>query len=242
MMSHMSDERTFTLQELEQFNGKDGQPAYTVVDGVVYDVTASKMWREGLHVRKHQAGKDMSADILLAPHPRDRLERFPRVGVVSTPAPIPVQDASPPIPFLARFMYKMHAHPASVHFPIALIAIAAMLDVAVVVLTLCTCVPAELLAMGSAASGVNLFLGVLLAPAAILSGLVDWKYQFDGVASRLFQWKIGLSVLFMVVGGVALLCLITGFGGPLYHLLLWSLAPMVLALGFVGGKITFPNG
>jgi len=239
----MSDERTFTLQELEQYNGKDGQPAYTVVDGVVYDVTASKMWREGLHVRKHQAGKDMSADILLAPHPRDRLERFPRVGVVSDASPPPVPEVAPPIPFLAGFMYKMHGHPASVHFPVALIAIAAMLDVAVVVLGLCSCVSGELLAIGTSASIVNLFLGVLLAPAAILSGLVDWKYQFDGVATRLFQWKIGLSALFMVVGGLALVVVLTGgFGGPLYHVLLWSLAPMVLALGFVGGKITFPNG
>ncbi len=242
MMPDMSDERTFTLQELEQFNGKDGQPAYTVVDGVVYDVTASKMWREGLHVRKHQAGKDMSADILLAPHPRDRLERFPRVGVVWTSAPAPVQEAAPRIPFLAGLLYRMHAHPASVHFPIALVAMAVLLDMAVVVLGMCSCVPQELTRMLGAASQVNLFLGVLLAPAAILSGLVDWKFQFDGVATRLFRWKIGLSVLFMVVAGLALLCLLTGFGGPSYHLLLWSLAPMVMALGFVGGKITFPNG
>ena len=240
-MSPMSDERTFTFQELEQFNGKDGQPAYTAVDGVVYDVTASKMWREGLHVRKHFAGQDMSGDILLAPHSKDRLDRFPRVGVLAESAPKPAASEMA-VPFFPAFMYKKHAHPASVHFPIALIVVAVLLDFLGVGLAVTGCCGDGALWFCGCASVVNLFSGVLLAPMAIVSGLMDWKYQFDGAMSRLFQWKIGLSVLFMVVAGLALVLRLTDSGGPVYHLLLWSLAPMVLALGFVGGKITFPAG
>jgi len=238
----MSDERRFTLRDLEQYDGKDGRPAYTAADGIVYDVTASKMWREGLHVRKHQAGTDLSGDILLAPHPRDRLDRFPRVGVLAD-APARAPEEPPPVPFPAAFLYRMHAHPASVHFPVALVVIAVLLDVVGVGLSVtgwfggregaawfCGC-----------AAMVNLVLGIALSPVTIVSGLVDWKYQFDGALSRLFKWKIGLSAVFVVVGVLALAAGLTG-GGAVYHALLWSLAPIVLATAFVGGRIVFPAG
>jgi predicted heme/steroid binding protein/uncharacterized membrane protein len=238
----MSDERRFTLKELEQFDGKAGRPAYTAVGGIVYDVTASKMWREGQHVRKHQAGADLSGDILLAPHPQDRLDRFPRVGVLLD-APVRPPDESVSEPFLAKLMYRMHAHPASVHFPVALVVIAVLLDVIGVGLSftgwfgglegaawLCGC-----------AIKINLVLGMALSPITIVSGLVDWKYQFDGALSRLFQWKIALSAVFVAVGILTIALMLTG-GGAMYHALLWSLAPIVLATAFVGGRIVFPAG
>ncbi len=36
--------KTFTLEELKQFNGQNGQPAYVAVDGVVYDVSNVGPW------------------------------------------------------------------------------------------------------------------------------------------------------------------------------------------------------
>ena len=36
-------EKTFTLAQLAQYDGQNGQPAYVAVDGVVYDVTNSRM-------------------------------------------------------------------------------------------------------------------------------------------------------------------------------------------------------
>lgn len=32
-------EKTFTVEELKQFDGQDGHKAYVAVEGVVYDVT-----------------------------------------------------------------------------------------------------------------------------------------------------------------------------------------------------------
>ena len=52
-----SDEKIFTLDELKQYNGKDGKPAYVAVDGIVYDVSASDKWKNGDH-NGFEAGND----------------------------------------------------------------------------------------------------------------------------------------------------------------------------------------
>ena len=36
--------RAFTLEELAKYNGKDGNPAYVAVNGIVYDVTNNAAW------------------------------------------------------------------------------------------------------------------------------------------------------------------------------------------------------
>ena len=42
--SSAAEMQTFTLEELSQYTGKDGQPGYVAVDGVVYDVTNVEAW------------------------------------------------------------------------------------------------------------------------------------------------------------------------------------------------------
>ncbi len=77
-------EQTFTLEELAQFDGKDGRPAYVAVDGIVYDVSASLSWPEGTHSRCNlgaSAGRDLSELIKQAPaNMRGLLARMPVVG------------------------------------------------------------------------------------------------------------------------------------------------------------------
>jgi predicted heme/steroid binding protein len=78
--------RTFTLDELAQFDGKDGRPAYVAVDGVVYDVSGSRMWPDGEHTRCDfgaVAGQDLSEVITKAPaNMRSLLEKMPLVGTL----------------------------------------------------------------------------------------------------------------------------------------------------------------
>lgn len=72
-------EKTFTLAELAAYNGKNGQPAYISVDGIVYDVTNNKAWKNGKH-EDYSAGTDLTESIKAAPHGLDILKDVPVVG------------------------------------------------------------------------------------------------------------------------------------------------------------------
>ncbi|WP_430884795.1 cytochrome b5 domain-containing protein [Fusibacter sp. JL216-2] len=64
-----------TLDELSTYNGQDGQPAYVAVDGTVYDVSHLDKWKTGQHMGQHDAGQDLSEEILQSPHGKKILER-----------------------------------------------------------------------------------------------------------------------------------------------------------------------
>jgi predicted heme/steroid binding protein len=76
----IGDLPTFTLEELAQFDGKDGNQAYVAVDGVVYDVTDVPQWRNGSH-QGLTAGGDWTSEInQMSPHGTRVLDRLPVVG------------------------------------------------------------------------------------------------------------------------------------------------------------------
>ena len=75
-----AEEKTFTLDELEEYDGKDGAKAYIAVDGVVYDVTDVEPWAGGEH-NDYEAGKDLTEEIKTkSPHGVSKLEGIPVVG------------------------------------------------------------------------------------------------------------------------------------------------------------------
>ncbi len=76
----MSEERKFTVEELQKFDGLDGNPAYIAYKEKVYDVTDSSFWLGGDHLGAHQAGKDLTAEMDLAPHGPENLDRVKLVG------------------------------------------------------------------------------------------------------------------------------------------------------------------
>jgi predicted heme/steroid binding protein len=78
------EQRTFTVDELAQFDGKHGRPAYIAFGGKVYDVTASAMWENGEHEDEHSAGVDLTDDEEFAPHNEDVLAPFPIVGMLES--------------------------------------------------------------------------------------------------------------------------------------------------------------
>ena len=71
-----------TLDELKQFDGKNGNPAYVAVDGIIYDVSNVAKWKNGDH-NGYSAGNDLT-DIIKneSPHGVKNLEGLPVVGKI----------------------------------------------------------------------------------------------------------------------------------------------------------------
>ena len=78
--SSAAEMQTFTLEELSQYTGKDDQPGYVAVDGVVYDVTNVETWKDGEHQMGLTAGNELSEEINSSPHGKQVLEGLPIVG------------------------------------------------------------------------------------------------------------------------------------------------------------------
>jgi predicted heme/steroid binding protein len=55
------NQQTFTREQLAQYNGKNGSPAYVAVSGIVYDVTNNAAWSAATHFGL-SAGKDWTQE------------------------------------------------------------------------------------------------------------------------------------------------------------------------------------
>ncbi|MBL8013092.1 MAG: cytochrome B5 [Candidatus Omnitrophica bacterium] len=74
---------SLTRAQLKEFDGKNGRPAYIAVNGQIYDVTVSRLWRAGEHDPSHgevYAGKDLTVELEKSPHGDKHLKDFPVVG------------------------------------------------------------------------------------------------------------------------------------------------------------------
>ncbi len=75
-------DQTFSLDELAQYTGKDGMPAYVAIDGVVYDMSDVPAWAGGMH-KGLQAGGDYSKEIAeKSPHGKSVLSKLTPVGTL----------------------------------------------------------------------------------------------------------------------------------------------------------------
>jgi len=76
----LTEQKKVTQQELEENNGKNGKPAYIAYKGKVYEVSQSSFWMDGEHLGMHQAGKDLTEELEMAPHREETLQRVKLVG------------------------------------------------------------------------------------------------------------------------------------------------------------------
>ena len=236
------DLKEFDGKALGEFDGSDSKPACVAVDGVVYDVSASKLWKGGLHMKRHHAGRDLSGDIAAAPHGKEVLEKVRRVGTLKKetagerPMPDRLAGLLEKFPFLRR-----HPHPMVVHFPIVFMVSATFF----VILTLIT---------GEKSFEVTAFYclagGVLFTPPAMLTGWFTWWLNYMAKPMGHVTVKLHLSWVLLVLAVAAFLWRLfaadimetAGAGRVVYIAMLLSLAPITGIIGYYGGELTFPTG
>jgi len=241
-------EKEFTLAELAQANGADGQPVYIAFRGRVYDVTHSPLWAGGTHMTGHLAGRDLTGEFDDAPHGLEVFERYPQVGVLKEAAAGPEgqeKAAAIVIPrwlgwLLQRFpLLKRHPHPMLVHFPIVFMTAAT----AFTVLYLLTGSKSfELTALNCLGGG------VLFTPVVILTGIFTWWLNYQSRRLRPVVIKLILSPILLAVATSAFIwrllqpAIMENLRGVnlIYLLLILSLSPLVAAIGWFGAQMTFP--
>ncbi|WP_010245059.1 cytochrome b5 domain-containing protein [Acetivibrio cellulolyticus] len=70
---------TFTVQELSKYNGKNGNPAYVAVNGIVYDVTNNAAWAAATHFGL-VAGRDLTGEFASCHAGQNILSKLKTVG------------------------------------------------------------------------------------------------------------------------------------------------------------------
>ena len=71
--------KIYTKQQLALRNGQDKPEIWIAFQGVIYDVTMSKMWRNGKHYEPW-AGQDLTEELSDAPHSKQVFEKFTAIG------------------------------------------------------------------------------------------------------------------------------------------------------------------
>jgi len=79
----LTSAKDLTSEELAGFDGMEGRPAYFAYKGKIYDVSESRLWKNGNHIKRHQAGFDLTDILAQAPHDEDKILSMPEVGLLT---------------------------------------------------------------------------------------------------------------------------------------------------------------
>jgi predicted heme/steroid binding protein/uncharacterized membrane protein len=227
-------------KELSQCNGKNGNPAYVAYEGKVYDVTASKLWKNGMHMARHASGQDLTIATQAAPHGPEVLERYPQIGILKVEAVV-----APKIPELLAVLLKRfprlrrHPHPMTIHFPIVFMFSATIFTLLYLFIEIKSLETTALYCLAA---------GLLFTPLAMLTGYYTWWLNYMAKPIRAVSIKKRISLILFGVEIAAFIWRITvpdvldslTLGSGLYLLLVLSLFPLVTVLGWFGASLSFP--
>lgn len=69
----------FTKSQLALRNGQDKPSIWVAYQGIIYDVTESRLWKNGKHY-EHWAGQDLTEELIDAPHSASVFKKFKIIG------------------------------------------------------------------------------------------------------------------------------------------------------------------
>jgi len=234
--------RSLTHKTLAENDGQNDKPSYVAVDGKVYDVSKSTLWKKGAHMVRHKAGHDLTADLSTAPHGADVFDRdhIEKVGTLTT------ADVETHLPaFLQRILDRhpalgRHPHPMTIHFPTSFL-LAALLFTAIGLIH-----PNWLSVDFDMLVTAMLILGVISTPPAIATGLFAWWVSYSLKMSRYIKYKLIFATILVLAELAWVVLKLTGavehpVGGWIVIALIVWLATNVSLLGHFGGQMVFPT-
>ncbi len=71
--------KEYTQAQLALRNGQDRPEIWCAYQGMIYDVSNSRLWRNGKHY-EHWAGQDLTEELRDAPHTEKVFDKFQVVG------------------------------------------------------------------------------------------------------------------------------------------------------------------
>ncbi|MBF0559756.1 MAG: cytochrome b5 [Nitrospirae bacterium] len=221
-------------EELGHNDGKDGRPAYVAYNGKIYDVSDSRLWKNGVHMARHKAGADLTDFLTMAPHGE---EIFSRVKEVAS---LEVKPAQPDLKEQYREFYrKFHPHPIVIHFPIALFFFGAFMQF---IFLMTRDLSFEKTAFYPFA------FATLTVFSSVASGVFSWWINYDLTLTTIFKNKLygSIAVIFISCAATLLHIFVPGVEGSstaalLYNILVFGNVPLVFFIAYNGGKITWPS-
>lgn len=72
----------YKKKELALRNGQDRPEIWIAFKGIIYDVSSSRLWRNGMHY-EHWAGQDLTEELKDAPHTDLVFSKFNAIGKLS---------------------------------------------------------------------------------------------------------------------------------------------------------------
>ena len=189
-------------------------------------------------MNRHQAGQDLTAYLVEAPHDASVFTRELVALVGELAAATPVAKSG-----LARLLdlyFGLRPHPLAVHFPVAYVmGLAVLLALYLVTRDMLFDMAAYCL----------LWMAVIMTPVAMLSGGLSWWFNHGHTLTTPFRLKIGGSSTLFILSVIALVLRQTNpaaftTGQPLgrvYFSLVMLMFVCVGVLGWVGSRIAFPT-
>lgn len=74
--------KTYTRSQLALRNGQDKPEIWVAFQCLIYDMTESKLWKNGKHY-EHWAGQDLTPELADAPHSEKVFEKFIPIGILA---------------------------------------------------------------------------------------------------------------------------------------------------------------
>jgi len=226
--------KKFNQDELILHHGEGADKSYVAYAGKVYDLSSSKKWKNGTHMKIHHAGAELTEAMLNAPHGPELLEEFEVVGNYEA------KRGSAWKTFIYRIL-DFNPHSISTHFSVSLLSLSPVFLLAYLFF--------PNIHVLEQLSFYFIFIGFFFVPVSILLGLFSWWHKYSRDLTGVFRWKIKYSALLFVTSAI---CAYWRFHSPFlivskqsffefYILLNFSVFVYVLLLGRIGGKIVFPS-